>query len=106
MNLHKSKVHGIGVDNLEVNRLSSILKCKPASFPFIYLGLLVGANMKLAKNWNPVVEIQVAIASRMSFSFTRLQAPKGKSHTCPALLPGTWKPLSLATQEILRNVLE
>ncbi|KAL7615338.1 hypothetical protein Lser_V15G05965 [Lactuca serriola] len=52
VNLHKSKVYGIGVDNLEVNRLSSIFKCESISFLFIYLGFPLGMNMKLAKNWN------------------------------------------------------
>nr|KAJ0223095.1 hypothetical protein LSAT_V11C200064170 [Lactuca sativa] len=43
VNLHKRKVYGIGVDNLEVNRL-------PAS------SNMMGMNMKLAKNWNLVME--------------------------------------------------
>ncbi|KAL7582409.1 uncharacterized protein LOC128128948 [Lactuca sativa] len=56
VNLHKSMVRCIGMDNLEVNRLANILKCELASFSFIYLGVSVGANMKLAKIWNPIVE--------------------------------------------------
>lgn len=51
VNLHKSKVYGVGVDILEVERLASILKCEPSSFLFIYFGLPVGANMRLAKNF-------------------------------------------------------
>lgn len=56
VNLCKSKVYGIGVENLEVIRLASILKCEPASLPFSYLGLPVGANMRLEKNWISIIE--------------------------------------------------
>lgn len=52
----KSNVYGVGVDNFVVERLTSILKCEPPSFPFTYLGVPVGANMKLVKNWNTVVD--------------------------------------------------
>lgn len=34
VNLHKSKVYRIGVNDLEVDRLASILKCESASFNF------------------------------------------------------------------------
>lgn len=56
VNLHKSKVFGVGVTDLEISRLAGILKCESASFPFIYLGLPVGANMKLSKNWSSVID--------------------------------------------------
>lgn len=56
VNLGKSKFFEIGVEDLEVVRFASILKCEPASLPFIYLGLSVGANMRLEKNWSPVIE--------------------------------------------------
>nr|KAJ0212435.1 hypothetical protein LSAT_V11C400164210 [Lactuca sativa] len=56
VNLHHSKVYGFGVDAEEVNRFAIILKCEHASFPFTYLGRLVGANMKFAKNWISVVD--------------------------------------------------
>lgn len=50
VNLHKSQVFGVGIIDLDVHRLASILKCEPTTFPFMYLGLSVGANMRLAKN--------------------------------------------------------
>lgn len=37
LNLHKSKIYGLGVEDLEVARLSSILKCMPSYFPFFFL---------------------------------------------------------------------
>lgn len=48
VNLNKKKVFGIGVDNID-SQLPSILHCELASY-FKYLGLLIGANVKLAKN--------------------------------------------------------
>lgn len=56
MNLQKNKVFDVGVSNLEIDRLDSILKCESATFPFTYLGLPMGANMKLAKHWNQIIE--------------------------------------------------
>nr|KAJ0201576.1 hypothetical protein LSAT_V11C600315980 [Lactuca sativa] len=56
VNLCKSKVFGIGVDDIDIAMLASILHCESASFPFSYLGLPIGDNMKLTRNWNPIVK--------------------------------------------------
>ncbi|XP_021971398.1 uncharacterized protein LOC110866562 [Helianthus annuus] len=56
VNFSKSQLYGVGVDNVDIAHMASILDCKMGSFPFIYLGLPVGANMGLAKNWQPIVE--------------------------------------------------
>ncbi|XP_023757451.1 uncharacterized protein LOC111905950 [Lactuca sativa] len=56
VNLNKSKVFGIGVQEMEVSRLANILCCEASKFPFTYLGLPIGANMKLAKHWRPIVD--------------------------------------------------
>ncbi|KAJ0845371.1 hypothetical protein HanRHA438_Chr15g0712871 [Helianthus annuus] len=37
--------------------MAGILGCKVGDFPFKHLGLQVGANMNLVKNWKPVVEV-------------------------------------------------
>ncbi|XP_022007302.1 uncharacterized protein LOC110906486 [Helianthus annuus] len=39
----------------EVARLASKLNCEAGSLPFLYLGVPIGANMKRAKFWEPVV---------------------------------------------------
>ncbi|KAJ0561825.1 putative RNA-directed DNA polymerase [Helianthus annuus] len=57
VNLSKSSIYGVGVDEGEVHAMASILRCKIGSFPFKHLGLQVGANMNLVKNWKPVVDI-------------------------------------------------
>ncbi|KAJ0475516.1 putative RNA-directed DNA polymerase [Helianthus annuus] len=53
----KSSLYGVGVDDNQVQLMANMLGCARGSLPFKYLGLQVGANMNLTKNWDPVVEI-------------------------------------------------
>ncbi|MDV3153228.1 MAG: reverse transcriptase domain-containing protein, partial [Candidatus Phytoplasma australasiaticum] len=55
INLHKSVLYGIGVDNDEVRIQAESLRCKPGPLPFSYLGIKVGANMNRVANWEPVI---------------------------------------------------
>ncbi|MFS7997684.1 putative RNA-directed DNA polymerase [Helianthus anomalus] len=57
VNLSKCSLYGIGVEDHEVARLANFLNCKVGSFPFKYLGLYVGANMNLVRNWKPIVDL-------------------------------------------------
>lgn len=50
VNFSKSRVFGIEVDMHEVTRWAAPLGCEPASLSFTYLGIPVGANMKLKKH--------------------------------------------------------
>lgn len=54
-NYNKSKVFRIGATLQEVTRWARSLGCEPTSFPFTYLGVPIGANMKLEKHWKPVI---------------------------------------------------
>lgn len=56
VNFNKSKVFGVGVSIQETTRWALPLGCEPSSLPFNYLGVPVGANMNLKKNWQPVIE--------------------------------------------------
>lgn len=56
VNLQKSKIIGIGVSPLEVQRIASRLHCNVDSTPFTYLGLPVGANMNRLASWSVVVD--------------------------------------------------
>ncbi|KAI3751226.1 hypothetical protein L2E82_22274 [Cichorium intybus] len=56
VNFHKSRVFGIGAPESETSNWASILGCDVGSFPFTYLGVPVGANMNLTKNWKPIIE--------------------------------------------------
>lgn len=42
VNLQKSKVYGLCVEDLEVTRLACISKCEPTSFPFYMLVFQLG----------------------------------------------------------------
>ncbi|KAF5804783.1 putative RNA-directed DNA polymerase [Helianthus annuus] len=56
VNLAKSSVYGVGVNESQVLDMATILRCRVGSFPFKYLGLQVEANMNLVKHWKPVIE--------------------------------------------------
>ncbi|XP_022016696.1 uncharacterized mitochondrial protein AtMg01250-like [Helianthus annuus] len=57
INLLKSNLIGVGVNEVEVTRMGNRINCRAGKTPFVYLGLLVGANMNLIKNWQPVLDI-------------------------------------------------
>ncbi|KAJ0427646.1 putative RNA-directed DNA polymerase [Helianthus annuus] len=57
VNLSKCSLYGVGVGDHEVSDMAYVLRCRAGSFPFRYLGLLVGANMNLVKNWDPVIKL-------------------------------------------------
>lgn len=44
------KRFGVGVTQQEISRWVEPLGCEPSSLPFNYLGVPIGANMKLLKN--------------------------------------------------------
>nr|GEW80478.1 RNA-directed DNA polymerase, eukaryota, reverse transcriptase zinc-binding domain protein [Tanacetum cinerariifolium] len=47
INIHKSNVYGVGVSENEVHSKANNIGCSSGSFPFIYLGLPIGANINL-----------------------------------------------------------
>nr|GEX56453.1 RNA-directed DNA polymerase, eukaryota [Tanacetum cinerariifolium] len=48
INIHKSNIYGVGVTDIEVQSMSNNTGCSPGAFPFIYLGLHIGANLNLS----------------------------------------------------------
>lgn len=56
VNFHKSQVFSINVQREKVSREDNILGCGAGSLPFKYLGVLVGANMNLTRNWKPIMD--------------------------------------------------
>ncbi|KAK1440041.1 hypothetical protein QVD17_05866 [Tagetes erecta] len=52
----KSMLYGIGIRATEMDALARRLHCKSGKFPFIYLGVSVGSNMGLVRNWKVVIE--------------------------------------------------
>ncbi|KAJ0845937.1 putative RNA-directed DNA polymerase [Helianthus annuus] len=57
VNLAKCSIYGVGTNEQEISQMANLLRCKQGTFPFTHLGLQVGANMNLARNWKSVVEI-------------------------------------------------
>ncbi|KAJ0445513.1 putative RNA-directed DNA polymerase [Helianthus annuus] len=56
VNEKKCHLFGVGVDETEVARLARVLNCETGKFPFYYLGIPIGANMKRSIFWRPIVE--------------------------------------------------
>ncbi|XP_024982131.1 uncharacterized protein LOC112518597 [Cynara cardunculus var. scolymus] len=54
INLSKCNLFGIGVPKADVKNMADLLKCKASSFPFTYLGLPIGGNMKKKASWSVV----------------------------------------------------
>ncbi|GKE03346.1 hypothetical protein Tco_1395364, partial [Tanacetum coccineum] len=54
INLHKSKLVGIGVSSNAVAAAASLIGCSILSAPFNYLGVKVGSNMSRINSWDDV----------------------------------------------------
>nr|GEU77674.1 RNA-directed DNA polymerase, eukaryota [Tanacetum cinerariifolium] len=61
INIHKSKLMGIGVSNEEVNAAVNIIGCATFSSPFTYLGVKVGMDFSRRKSWDEVIEVNAAV---------------------------------------------
>ncbi|GJR57534.1 RNA-directed DNA polymerase, eukaryota [Tanacetum coccineum] len=55
INIHKSKLMGIGVSQEEVRAAASIIGCSTFSNPFTYLGVKVGMSNSKRKSWDEVI---------------------------------------------------
>lgn len=56
VNLSNSKVFGVGVEFIDIDRFPNILNYEAIIFPFSYHGLPIGANMKLTRNCLPIIK--------------------------------------------------
>nr|GEV79118.1 hypothetical protein [Tanacetum cinerariifolium] len=55
INIHKSKLMGIGVSIEEVNAAANIIRCSTFSTPFTYLSIKVGMSSFRKKSWDEVI---------------------------------------------------
>ncbi|GJY69431.1 RNA-directed DNA polymerase, eukaryota, reverse transcriptase zinc-binding domain protein [Tanacetum coccineum] len=55
INLHKSKIMGIAVDNSLVTQAANSIGCLTLSLPFQYLGVNIGSHMSRIKSWDIVL---------------------------------------------------
>ncbi|MCH95804.1 RNA-directed DNA polymerase (Reverse transcriptase) [Trifolium medium] len=75
VNFYKSKLFGINLEDGFLDLAASFLKCKIGIFPFIYLGLPVGANPRRQSTWKPVIEV---VKNRLSSWRNRCQQGYGE----------------------------
>ncbi|GJV12261.1 RNA-directed DNA polymerase, eukaryota, partial [Tanacetum coccineum] len=63
INLHKSKLMGVAVENSLVNSAANNIGCMTLSLPFSYLGVNVGGHMSRIASWDVVIN---KVLSRLS----------------------------------------
>ncbi|GJX81477.1 RNA-directed DNA polymerase, eukaryota, reverse transcriptase zinc-binding domain protein [Tanacetum coccineum] len=56
INIQKSNIYGIGVNEEEVYNMASNTGCTAGNIPFNYLGLPIGSNMKSTASWKVLVD--------------------------------------------------
>ncbi|GJR36519.1 RNA-directed DNA polymerase, eukaryota, reverse transcriptase zinc-binding domain protein [Tanacetum coccineum] len=56
INIHKSNIYGIGVNEDEVYNMASNAGCIAGNIPFNYLGLPIGSNMKSIASWKMLID--------------------------------------------------
>nr|GEX33369.1 RNA-directed DNA polymerase, eukaryota [Tanacetum cinerariifolium] len=56
INMGKSKIMGVHVDNAKVSRAAVKLGSLVLKAPFVYLGSIVGGNMNMLHAWNDIVD--------------------------------------------------
>ncbi|KAL4384774.1 hypothetical protein GQ457_15G024410 [Hibiscus cannabinus] len=56
LNLHKSKLFGVNVDDLKIESCAALLHCKSEKFSCQYLGLPLGATRNSVQLWSSIVE--------------------------------------------------
>nr|GEX99235.1 putative reverse transcriptase domain-containing protein [Tanacetum cinerariifolium] len=56
INLNKTKIYGIGVQNGEIEDFANRMGISPGKMPFTYLGIPIGVNMKRVDSWKIIVE--------------------------------------------------
>lgn len=57
INLRKSSLIGVGLDQVEVQHIASSLGCQIETLPMKYLGLQLGGRGRDVKSWNRVLEL-------------------------------------------------
>jgi len=104
VNFKKSKVFGIGALPAEVANWATPLGCEPASKPFQYLGVPVGANMNLRSSWDPIIE---KLKSKLSLWKSKMLSFGGKITLAKSVLgslPSYYLSIFVAPMGVLESL--
>ncbi|GJY96979.1 RNA-directed DNA polymerase, eukaryota [Tanacetum coccineum] len=63
INLHKSKLMGVGINSNEVSKVANSIGCSTFSTPFKYLGVSIGDNMSCISAWDDIIS---KVSNRLS----------------------------------------
>ncbi|KAJ9549250.1 hypothetical protein OSB04_021793 [Centaurea solstitialis] len=85
INMRKSKIYGVGVQDAEVEDWARGVGCVGGAFPFSYLGLPVGALMSRKVYWRPVIE---KVKSRLASWKARMISFGGRLTLVKSVLGG------------------
>ncbi|GJZ00485.1 putative RNA-directed DNA polymerase, eukaryota, reverse transcriptase zinc-binding domain protein [Tanacetum coccineum] len=56
LNISKSNLYGVGVPEDDLQDMTQVTGCQAGSFPFTYLGLPIGKNMRRKSSWITIVD--------------------------------------------------
>ncbi|XP_035841406.1 uncharacterized protein LOC118488252 [Helianthus annuus] len=104
INNRKCKLFGIGVQDEDVAQMAAKLNCEAGVLPFMYLGVQIGANMKRAKFWDPVVN---RVGARLSKWKARHLSFAGRVTLAKSVLgsiPAYYLSLFLAPKCIIKKI--
>ncbi|RVX13404.1 putative ribonuclease H protein [Vitis vinifera] len=80
VNLDKSNLFGISLDQNHLSRLALLLECKASDWPILYLGLPLGGNPIACGFWDPIPASVAAKIERLQRDFLWSGVGKGKRY--------------------------
>ncbi|RVW36866.1 LINE-1 retrotransposable element ORF2 protein [Vitis vinifera] len=78
VNLDKSNIYGINLEQNHLSRLAEMLDCKASGWPILYLGLPLGGNPKTSGFWDPIPASVAAKIEKMQRDFLWSGVGEGK----------------------------
>ncbi|KAJ0493102.1 putative RNA-directed DNA polymerase [Helianthus annuus] len=104
VNHNKCQIFGVGVDEVEATQMARTLNCEVGKFPFTYLGVPIGANMKRTTHWQPVVE---KLQKRLSSWKARTLSFAGRVTLAKAVLgslPSYYLSIYIAPKAVIKKL--
>nr|GEZ46396.1 RNA-directed DNA polymerase, eukaryota, reverse transcriptase zinc-binding domain protein [Tanacetum cinerariifolium] len=83
INIHKSNIYGIGVNDEDVSSMAHNVGCISWALSFTYLGLPIGSNMNSIASWKMVID---RFQSRLSSWKVNLLSFRGRLNLIKSVL--------------------